>query len=840
MDHIPIVDGGRMQSLEVPYLVTERWAYDGNGIHGFPQRVGMDVKRLQRGDLQGREPVECLKFAQAWLFFGFVIDIFSVLGFRLEPRDFVKTQPNGTQVITSELFPKLVIAWEIMERGVFQADKQKRLDQIDSIIAVASGFVNASTIADWTELPSGTDSEAVHSDIVESRSDVSNLKTSVKIELSILWLGETISHARSIPYLMFNRPNILDWRSERRPQLRRETFAPWKRHTALKSLLTDAGWCPFEIELRLENATNSTNWYCANFDRGQELEDHQNCTTAACVLNFLVKENYRTRHVAEHCQCPLLRSTSSDLEENSRPRDTLENTVLEQHIPLALVYGSVGREELQIVSSQRKGILAAFDHSHRKSSRARSAQWPVYDHEAKPVVRYVAISHVWRGGLGNPHSNALPRCQLARIQALVNAQYPAQLQPIPFWMDTLCVPLQAPLRKIAIQQMKSIYQEADKVLVLDNALQSASLASDALVNLCRIGFCSWTQRLWTYQEGVLAFRLVFQFRDGSVMGEDLVRQQEEDGRRFYRDNLDQIRRMIKSRTIIKANMDGFILRWVLGGLSSLARVDHPWIGRGTTLPKQVDRVNYEARRSFKALRIAHSEYTGTFIRKDRDFQALSAISVPLQWRRTTKAKDEALVLANLMGLDLKKLLDPRRELTLRHVFQHLESAPLDVLFLNKEHFDEQGCRWMPRSLIDGRGFTMLSRQPGKVTSHGLVVELPSIFVMFRDIPSLNEKSAMQISGKWYEIKTTFTQPSEVFGDDESGASRVAIVYKNLKTHTPFSGAVLRNVRDDVRRLVATWYGCVRISPTRPDSGTPPTMRNVDAHVLHKTREWCIE
>jgi hypothetical protein len=31
--------------------------------------------------------------------------------------------------------------------------------------------------------------------------------------------------------------------------------------------------------------------------------------------------------------------------------------------------------------------------------------------------KYVAISHVWADGLGNPHQNALPSCQIRQLEA---------------------------------------------------------------------------------------------------------------------------------------------------------------------------------------------------------------------------------------------------------------------------------------------------------------------------------------------------------------------------------------------------------------------------------------
>lgn len=55
-------------------------------------------------------------------------------------------------------------------------------------------------------------------------------------------------------------------------------------------------------------------------------------------------------------------------------------------------------------------------------------------------VTFVAISHVWADGLGNPSANKLPQCQLSRLQGLVDNMVPAHQRPMPFWIDTLFIP----------------------------------------------------------------------------------------------------------------------------------------------------------------------------------------------------------------------------------------------------------------------------------------------------------------------------------------------------------------------------------------------------------------
>jgi hypothetical protein len=128
---------------------------------------------------------------------------------------------------------------------------------------------------------------------------------------------------------------------------------------------------------------------------------------------------------------------------------------------------------------------------------------------------YVAISHVWAHGLGNPRENALPTCQLLALNTKLSrlGSNPYQL----FWMDTLCIPVTpANLRKQIIDSMASIYAMADCVLVLGACLMSLS-GTDLIDNsISYILCCVWMRRSWTLQERLLSRRCIFQFRDEAL------------------------------------------------------------------------------------------------------------------------------------------------------------------------------------------------------------------------------------------------------------------------------------------------------------------------------------
>jgi hypothetical protein len=90
-------------------------------------------------------------------------------------------------------------------------------------------------------------------------------------------------------------------------------------------------------------------------------------------------------------------------------------------------------------------------------------------------------------------------------------------KPVGFWMDTLCVPVgddHKKLREQTISQMRQVYEDADRVLVLDDWVEELSVSSSIYEKAVRICLSNWQHRLWTLQEGALAQQLCIQFRDG--------------------------------------------------------------------------------------------------------------------------------------------------------------------------------------------------------------------------------------------------------------------------------------------------------------------------------------
>lgn len=135
--------------------------------------------------------------------------------------------------------------------------------------------------------------------------------------------------------------------------------------------------------------------------------------------------------------------------------------------------------------------------------------------EYQAGMKYVAISHLWFHGLGNENYNWLPQCQFVHlVQAINTIQSEATGDEVVmgsskstamtalFWIDTICVP-RADEDVMALAQMAATYKESTVVLVLDAELYHTSRRT-SVEAIIRLLCSSWMRRLWTLQEGILA------------------------------------------------------------------------------------------------------------------------------------------------------------------------------------------------------------------------------------------------------------------------------------------------------------------------------------------------
>ena len=240
------------------------------------------------------------------------------------------------------------------------------------------------------------------------------------------------------------------------------------------------GWCPTLIELFKKVGDIDGLYYVSNMNLFVP-DNHDSCTRFRCANSQINNNCYTPLHVADRCSEP-------------------QYCIFEE------------AHHTEMVSILEAGSIPLI--MSRRLSRRRLNLRLVNFEEG---MRYVAISHVWSQGKGNPISNSLPQCQLLDISEKVNALYPDE-DTTAFWIDTLCCPIK-PVRAhaMALERMAATYENADKVLVLDFTLEKAPLPGEEIGKdtmeecLLRILAAPWMRRMWTFQEGLLAKRLLFNF-----------------------------------------------------------------------------------------------------------------------------------------------------------------------------------------------------------------------------------------------------------------------------------------------------------------------------------------
>ena len=374
----------------------------------------------------------------------------------------------------------------------------------------------------------------------------------------------------------------------------------------LTTRMLEDGWCPSHVEM-LAVSVDAAAMYFANLLGPPKIEkDHSRCSNDKCDADQIVEAEYVTAHTTENCSCDFV---SPDIGE----------------VGLILNSGNIAYVSISVSATQDNLILNV--------------------EEFQAGRNYVAISHVWSGGLGNPVWNSLPKCQLIYIRDLVAALPEGQTDDgkIHFWMDTLCVPVVPhSLRSKAIKVMKRIYEEASSVLVLEEELLQATRLCGNEERLMRIHCSSWLRRLWTYQEGILSKKLFFQFREGPVSSQEL------------------------------------------------------WdpLQRGSV---------YDRRSNGVALQAA------TFYRTLKDFGSsnkaaqFASLWQALQWRQTSRMQDEAICIAALFGFNLDVIMKTPAEDRIKKLLE-LQSDFLPVTpFLSGDKLKDDGYGWAPEALMSRRG-----------------------------------------------------------------------------------------------------------------------------------------
>lgn len=380
----------------------------------------------------------------------------------------------------------------------------------------------------------------------------------------------------------------------------------------LEFIMLEDGWCPSQVKRLSRVLTTPILYLVTRLRRPDTNIDHSGanmmsrslkCSEWKCFADQVRLDAYITKHDDAH-------------------HNTLASCISKPFL-------RVDQKKSYDLLKRRVLPLAIFNSDTCELRTVGSDEYP----------RYVAISHVWAHGLGNPYDNSLPECQLRRLSKIVNELYPEKDRPIPFWVDTLSCPTEPDeATSLAIIEMRNTYRNADKVLVLDSYLEQDVEGMSTVECLLRIICSAWTTRLWTLQEGALAEDLWFQFRDRAI---NLTRTQHalrNDPETVYRD------------------------------------VDDSLVDLGLQWDK---------------------------IKPENTAQQLFILSKAVRYRSTSVPEDEVLCLGTLAGLDMEVIADvrvPPKERMLQF-WTMFEKPPSMLVFWEGKKLQVPGYRWAPATLL---------------------------------------------------------------------------------------------------------------------------------------------
>lgn len=679
--------------MEFPLAYTTEKKYDELGTAGFPNRCGLDIHAI----LPEIDIAVHADFLQAWLFFGTLHEVLGIFFVEFNQDDFKKLAPDGKELLTTAQLPMYIWYCAASETRLPQSTKGHRARRLQLLLEQILIFV-------------------AHAIQLEKRREIPG--HAVMIPVSILC--ETLSIAA---HVIFGIKNMR-----------------WDVPQALLDRMCKAGWCLGEIEY----LDYSQIGCCSFFLLGSTIKpddgkDHGRCADGICDAYQLDESTYETKHVDSECRCMHKPSSNDTVGKNIA--DVLDNGRIPVCTVTILEHGGVEKLKIEVVdSSMPVRELFIWDKIKQR-----------VDAYYSQGVKYVAISHVWSDGMGNTKGNTLPTCLLKQLQQKVQRLYPEELQAIPFWIDTFCVPRERRLRNIAVRGLARVYAQADAVLVMDQSLQRLGAEnSSAPERLLYSRICPWTTRLWTLQEGWLAQKLFYDFKDKSSQDVTLIKEWiHGDGpTKLNIKNLAESKgKMQRLNPILRERL----IRALVTDASSFhldpakqkILVDHyrkihpdlptpadlqlsEWINKSILFdPVYLD----------SCISIAR-------IRRERESppdERCGAILSALQGRRTSRSDDEAICIANLMEIDPQEIIVAPAEKRIILLLRKLKRLPTAIIFTHLARLNSTDFTWAPASFLDRGATSFASPSLAQLDEEGLNVNLPGVqLCLATNLPHSNQ------------------------------------------------------------------------------------------------------
>ena len=677
--------------LEFPCYFPQG-AYDERGFLSYPELMGWEIDVNYNEDDQRQQirvyrqiggiPTkdEVAAFLQAWLAVGLLTEVMGSFGIDIRvERDFVRLEEGGDggaqRVFTLILLDRHLEEWGIAGMVLEKEELRRRIEVMTEWLKVLEDLV-------WEEEQHGILGSPMIGELpVEVLEPMQVLAEVLEGACEVLWRERNGDLMVTSQLIIEDLRKLSTFETPMRKLPAGVVDEPdaWYPVVSYERMLS-GGWCPSEVRRLLTEKSSCWYLYYASTLRRHVRLEHNACSPKMCQNKVFDEAIYTTKHCIRDCGCShvdispsQMRQMCSILQEGRIPRISL---------------GLKGENGLETLSVLDEGP-------------------------------YVAFSHVWSDGLGNVKDNSLPTCQLVRLHALCKGLQKVlkklELTGFPFWIDTLCVPLQKEARKLALRKLGEVYEKAEVVLVLDNELLSTDFASSDEEIGIRICESNWMRRLWTLEEGLLGrSELLFQFRGKAIP---------------------------MPTSIDCSGIEAFENDTMyLGSPGILTHIGEHLFQH---LPRR--EVFKEALNNMESLQVS------------RRHRSLLSIVGTLRYRETSKQEDETLCIASILGFDLRALLSHRQaESRMKAFLILLQEANVKlsqaILFSGERKLSEPGFRWAPFSLMtlwEDQGdalhpfFNMwTSNDDKKFTDRGLCCTLSCYYLHLENIPNCAGKEAL--------------------------------------------------------------------------------------------------
>lgn len=538
-------------------------------------------------------------------------------------------------------------------------------------------------------------------------------------------------------------------------------------------------------------------------ERAATARDHTNCLNQKCLAYQVDEQTYRTKHSDEQCSCA----------HHGPHLPTLIFIIERGKIPL-----------LRISQGEEPGSVSLCLEAHEAGGE------------------YVAISHVWSDGMGNPHTNTLPLCQIRRVHQLLDeldrltgslelmnkARFTALFRrcrrriSTPFWLDTLCMPVgkdHKDTRAQAITQMKEIYQHAYHVLVLDAELERTSIRNNLMEGFLRVSLSGWMRRLWTLQEGVLASSIHVKFHDRILnlprAYDDLLN----DRSSRTSAHISRLRHCIASGHGTLAS-DACSFYWHLRSL------------RATLVEPQ--------ERRFIGMRTQFVHSDPQRAKQMKRCVAIMKAFAASAFRTTSRPEDEFVCLASLLGWDTGALARVPVQRRMRLLLEGQDLLPQGLIFLPGPRMKERGWRWavgrFSGASVGLADVAMNDFTPALRSSEGFTVRYPGL-VLPPHGSSEGESKSILISTAyeagvrgitWWRISRVDDGDLNLQEIVAGSSSRVCVIFYDatgmMVPGVPMAGALVYVWDKLIRRLetdgrtTCTFICLARVEEIRSNTG----------------------